>query len=76
MVHLREVENIETRLEGFAFVEQSGERFLLPELHRLDGELAPKRPEPDRARAEACLLQAVDIARSLAARRTRSPLYR
>jgi hypothetical protein len=41
---------------------------LVPELHRLDGGLAPNRPEPDRARAEACLLQAIDIARSLEAR--------
>ena len=37
--------------EGFAFVEQFGERFLLAESHRLDGQVALKRPEPDRARA-------------------------
>ncbi len=54
--------------EAFAFVEQSGERFWLAELHRLDGQLALKRPEPDRARAEACFLKAIDIARSQEAR--------
>ena len=54
--------------EAFAFVEQSGERFWLAELHRLDGQIALKRPEPDRARAEACFLQAIEIARSQEAR--------
>ena len=54
--------------EGFAFVEQSGERFWLAELHRLDGQIALKRPEPDRARAEACFLKAIEIARSQEAR--------
>jgi predicted ATPase len=54
--------------EGFAFVEQSGERYVLAELHRLDGQVALKRPEPDRARAEACFLKAIDIARSQEAR--------
>ena len=54
--------------EAFAFVEQSGERFWLADLHRLDGQIALKRPEPDRARAEACFLQAIEIARSQEAR--------
>ena len=49
--------------EAFAFVEQSGERFWLADLHRLDGQIALKRREPDRARAEACFLQAIEIAR-------------
>ena len=31
--------------EGFAFVEQSGERYWLADLHRLDGQIALKRPE-------------------------------
>ena len=43
-----------TLRKAFAFVEQSGERFWLAELHRLDGRIALKRPEPERARAEAC----------------------
>jgi class 3 adenylate cyclase len=54
--------------EGFAFVEQSGERFWLAELHRLDGQVALKRPEPDRARAEASFLKAIEVARSQEAR--------
>jgi predicted ATPase len=54
--------------EGFVFVEQSGERFWLAELHRLDGQVALKRPERDQTRAEACFLQAIDIARRQEAR--------
>jgi predicted ATPase len=54
--------------EAFDFIDQSGERFWLAELHRLDGQVALKRPEPDRARAEACFLQAIEIARSQEAR--------
>jgi predicted ATPase len=53
-----------TEREAFDFVEDSGERFWLAELHRLDGQMALKRPEQDRARAEACFLQAIEIARS------------
>jgi predicted ATPase len=37
-------------------------------LHRVDGDIALKRPEPDRARAEACFLKAIEIARSQEAR--------
>jgi class 3 adenylate cyclase len=48
--------------EDFAFVEQSGERFWLAELHRVDGQIALKRSEPDRARAETCFLHAIEIA--------------
>jgi hypothetical protein len=54
--------------EAFAFVEQSGERYWLADLHRLDGQIALKQPEPDQARAEASFLQAIDIARSQEAR--------
>jgi class 3 adenylate cyclase/predicted ATPase len=50
--------------QGFAFVEQSGERFWLAELHRLSGQLALRRQEPDRMLAEACFRRAIDIARS------------
>jgi predicted ATPase len=53
-----------TLREAFAFVEDSGELFWLAELHRLDGGIALKRPEPERARAEACFLEAIGIARS------------
>jgi predicted ATPase len=47
---------------GFRFVEQSGERYWLADLHRLDGQLALRRPEPQRA--EACFVKAIEIARS------------
>jgi class 3 adenylate cyclase/predicted ATPase len=50
--------------QGFAFVEQSGERFWLADLHRLSGRLALRQAEPDRARAEACFKKAIEIARS------------
>jgi class 3 adenylate cyclase/tetratricopeptide (TPR) repeat protein len=50
--------------EAFAFVEDSGERFWLAELHRLEGQIALKRPGQDRERAEACFLQAIEIAQS------------
>jgi tetratricopeptide (TPR) repeat protein len=54
--------------EAFAFVEQSGERHWLADLHRLDGQIALKQREPDRTRAEACFLQAVEIAHGQEAR--------
>jgi tetratricopeptide (TPR) repeat protein len=54
--------------EAFAFVDQSGERFWLAELHRLVGQVAQKRQEPNRARAEACFFKAIDIARGQEAR--------
>jgi class 3 adenylate cyclase len=50
--------------QGFAFVEQSGERFWLADLHRLSGQLALRREEADRSRAEACFKKAIEIARS------------
>jgi class 3 adenylate cyclase/tetratricopeptide (TPR) repeat protein len=54
--------------EAFAFVEQSGERFWLADMHRVDGHVALKQPEPDSGRAEACFVKAIDIARSQEAR--------
>jgi class 3 adenylate cyclase len=54
--------------EAFAFVEQSGERFWLAELNRLDGQIAIQQPEPDPARAESCFRKAVEIANSQEAR--------
>ena len=52
-----------TLQEAFAFVERSGERFWLADLHRLEGQIALNRPEPDPERAEACFLRAIEIAR-------------
>jgi predicted ATPase len=54
--------------EAFASVEQSGERSFLAGLYRVDGQVSLKRPERDRARAEASFLKAIDIARSQEAR--------
>ena len=54
--------------EAFAFVEQSGERFWLPDLHRVEGRIALKQPSRDPARAEACFHRAIEIARSQEAR--------
>jgi predicted ATPase len=44
------------------FVDQSGERFWLADLYRLDGEIALRQPELEPERAEASFLRAVDIA--------------
>jgi class 3 adenylate cyclase len=54
--------------EGFTFVEDSGERYYLAELHRLQGQIALNRPEPDREQAQICFLQAIEIAREQEAR--------
>ena len=35
--------------EGFAFVAQSGERYWLADLHRLSGQVALQRRQPDRS---------------------------
>jgi hypothetical protein len=55
-------------LEGFAFVKQSGDKLWLAELHRIDGRLALKSPIQDQARAKACFLRAIDVARRQEAR--------
>ena len=54
--------------EALAFVEQTGERFWLSELHRLDGLIARGKPGPDYARAETSFRQAIDVARAQGAR--------
>src|ERR1700676_3428872 len=54
--------------DGFVFVAESGERYWLADLHRLRGKAALRRPEPDRLRAEACFVKAIEIARSQEAR--------
>jgi predicted ATPase len=65
----REMEGAEVALkDAFAFVERSGERFWLADLHRVDGQIALKRPETDRERAEACFLKAIEIAHRQEAR--------
>jgi class 3 adenylate cyclase len=57
-----------TLRDAFSFVEQSGERFWLAELHRLEGRLALKRTDPDAGRAEGCFLKAIEVARTQEAR--------
>jgi len=54
--------------DAFAFVERSGERFWLADLYRVDGQIALRRPETDRERAEACFLKAIEIAHRQEAR--------
>ena len=54
--------------DAFAFVERSGERFWLADLYRVDGQIALRHPETDRARAEACFLKAIEIAHEQEAR--------
>jgi len=49
--------------DGFAFVAESGEQYWLADLHRLSGHVALSRQPPDRSRAEACFLKAVEVAR-------------
>jgi hypothetical protein len=54
--------------EGFAFVARSGERYWLADLHRLSGQVALQRREPNRSCAESCFLQAIEVARTQEAR--------
>ena len=54
--------------DAHAFVEQSGERYWLADLHRLSGQVALKRHEPERPRAEACFRKAIEIAHGQEAR--------
>jgi tetratricopeptide (TPR) repeat protein len=54
--------------DAFAFVERSGEWFWLADLYRVDGQIALRRPEPDRGRAEGCFLKAIEIAHGQEAR--------
>jgi class 3 adenylate cyclase/predicted ATPase len=48
--------------QGLAFVEQTGERYYLADLHRLSGRLALRQEQPDLQRAESCFLTAIDTA--------------
>jgi predicted ATPase len=54
--------------DGLRYVEQSGERYWLADLHRLSGQAALRQPTPDVARAESCFNRAIEVARSQHAR--------
>jgi hypothetical protein len=54
--------------DTFSFVEQSGERFWLADLYRLDGLVKLKQPVPDVERAEASHRKAIEVARQQEAR--------
>jgi hypothetical protein len=54
--------------DAFAFVKLSGEGYWLADMHRLSGQVALRRTEPDRARAAACFEKAMEVARSQEAR--------
>ena len=54
--------------DTFSFVEQSGERFWLADLYRLDGLVKLKQPVPDVERAEASYRKAIEVARQQEAR--------
>ena len=63
------VRGVEATLqEAFEFVELSGERFLLADLHRIVGRLALRRLVSDRVPAEASFLKAIEVARDQGAR--------
>ena len=49
---------------AIARVERNGDRFLLPELLRIRGELLAASPKPDKIEAESCLRQALLMARA------------
>jgi len=54
--------------EAFAFVERTGVANALADLHRVEGLVALKRPNPDPARAAECFLKAIEIAHDQDAR--------
>jgi len=50
--------------EALALVDNTGERWYEPELHRLKGELLLQQSEDNQAEAESCYHHALDIARN------------
>ena len=67
-LHLqRPAEGFRTIADMRATIERGGERIFEPEAHRLEGELfLLDRPDP--ARAQACFLRGIDVARELRAK--------
>ncbi|MFQ6028957.1 MAG: hypothetical protein ACE5Q6_15865, partial [Dehalococcoidia bacterium] len=56
-------EGLRTLDEAFTDIDQTGERWLEAELHRLKGELLLQKPSDNSAEAETCFQKAIDIAR-------------
>src|SRR5262249_24123993 len=50
------------------YTRQSGGGYWLADLHRLEGQLALRHPQPDRQRAEAFFRKAIDVAQGQEAR--------
>jgi predicted ATPase len=61
-------EGLSTLTTALTLVDQTGERFYAAELYRLQGELLLQRAVPDTQQAEACVYQALHIARQQQAR--------
>jgi predicted ATPase len=54
--------------DALTLVDQTGEHWYEPELHRLKGELLLQQSADHHGEAQACFQQAVDVARSLQAK--------
>ena len=66
---MNDIEGAETAiLEAFAHVECGGEQHWLAELHRIVGQIALKKSNPDTASARASFIKAIDIAHLQGAR--------
>jgi predicted ATPase len=61
-------EGLATVEEAFAMMRTGGEKFLLPEIHRIKGELLLARSANDRHAAEAAFGEALTVARALQAK--------
>jgi len=64
----RAEEGLDLVAKGLATAEQTGQRVVEAELHRIKGELLLTRGPPDEAQAERCLRTAIDVARRQDAR--------
>jgi tetratricopeptide (TPR) repeat protein len=51
-----------TLQEAFLFTEESGEVLVLPELHRIEGDVLATGDHPDPMRAEQCYLRSLELA--------------
>ncbi len=61
-------EGLSALKEGLALSEKTEDRFSLPEFYRIKGELLLARSARNKAEAEACFKQAIEIARGQEAR--------